>query len=122
MNVLLVDDEPLNLENCKDILNSFDIVDNIITFDNPINVIKYIQSNSVDVAILDIEMPVMNGISLAKKLQKISPSTCIIFLTCHSQYALDAFAVDAIDYVLKPIDCNELKKALLKTIPYINQR
>jgi|LSQX01.3.fsa_nt_gb two-component SAPR family response regulator len=67
----------------------------------------YVHEHAVDVAFLDIEMPEMKGLDLARELQAINPEIKIVFITGHSQYALNAFRVRAIGYLLKPLDPDE---------------
>lgn len=118
MNLIIVDDEPLLLEACKEITDSFPFVDQSVTFSNSSNALEYVkQHNDVHAALLDIEMPVMNGLMLAKCIHDINPSVKVIFLTSYSEYAISAFEVDAVGYILKPIDEQVLCKTLIKVLP-----
>ena len=66
--------------------------------------IKIVKSQKPDLALLDIELPDMQGIDLAEKLRIINPDLYIVFITAHEDYSLDAFRLYAYDYILKPID------------------
>lgn len=103
MRVLLVDDESLQLlrlENvCKKVLPSASFA----SFSNPLLAVKAAEKEKADLAFLDVEMPGMNGIALAKKLKSINPLTKIIFVTAYDNYALDAFKVHASGYIVKPV-------------------
>ena len=112
MNIMIVDDEPLLVENAIEITSGFSFVKNINGFTSPTKALEHIRNNKIHIALLDIEMPTINGLDMAKKIHEISPETCIIFITSYSQYALDAFNVDAIAYLLKPFTEEELEKAL----------
>ena len=70
-------------------------------------------TNSVDILLLDIEMPGLNGIELSRKLRKSSPTLpIIVFVTAHEQFAIDAFDVRAADYLLKPFDGERFDRAI----------
>lgn len=107
MRILLTDDEPLALKDSyKTLLSKFDKED-VIICDNAKEAIRQAKI-PFDIAFLDVEMPGMTGIELGKKLQKKSPQTNIVFLTAYSQYALEAYNINASNYCIKPLS----KKAL----------
>lgn len=81
-------------------------------FNNPIRLSKIIKENKYDIFFLDIEMPELNGIDLAKKIRVLDNKAFIIFLTSYSQYMKDVFKVTTFDYLLKPIDKVELKNSI----------
>lgn len=103
MNLLLVDDEKLALEALKkSVLGVFPESD-VHPFQKARLALEYAEDNKIDIAFLDIDMPVISGLEMAKKLQQIYPSTNIIFVTGFSEYALDAFNVYASGYLTKPV-------------------
>lgn len=120
MKLIIVDDELLLIENLKESIDKLPFVESLHSFTSPKAALEYVASNPVDTAILDIEMPGMTGLALADSIHSLNSDINIIFLTSYSQYALEAFGVDAVDYILKPFSDDDLKKALQKTIPYIN--
>lgn len=65
-----------------------------------------------DIVFLDIEMPLLNGIETAKKLRKFDSDVCIIFVTNMPQFALKGYEVDALDYVLKPVNSFNIKNTV----------
>ncbi|GEA16540.1 DNA-binding response regulator [Moorella sp. E308F] len=67
-----------------------------------------------DIAFLDIEMPGPNGLEVAREIMAIIPPISIIFFTAHAEYAVDAFEINSVDYLLKPFDAFRLRKALAK--------
>lgn len=69
-----------------------------------------------DVALVDIHMPVMNGIELARHMQVLEPCPAVVFITAHDRYAVEAFEVNAIDYLLKPVRAARLATALRKAV------
>ncbi len=121
MTTLLLDDELY----CTDVLNillrkhcpSLEIV---AIYNDPLLALEYLSENRVDVIFLDIEMPVLNGFELLRKMPKMHSK--VIFTTAYDQYALKAFRFNAIDYLLKPIDKTELMEAVgkLSKIPVMS--
>ncbi len=112
MNIIVVDDEALALRTLIKAITNLINLANVVGFEFPEDALTYAGKNRVDVAFLDIEMAEMNGLFLAKKLKDIYGDTNIIFVTGHSQYALDAFSVHASDYLLKPVSMKRLTDAL----------
>lgn len=112
MNILLVDDEELQLLRLEKLCKKIFINDNILSYTNPKK--AYIDNieNNIDIAFLDIEMPVLNGIQLAKSFKKINPKINIIFVTAYDNYAVDAFNIHASGYILKPVSMDKIKKEL----------
>lgn len=116
MNCIIVDDEPLAREGLENLIKETNANITIIAkFSNAITAMDFLESNSVDLIFLDIQMPKVTGIEFAEKL---SSKTLIIFTTAYSQYALKSYELDAIDYLLKPIDKNRLQRAIDKAIMY----
>lgn len=107
----LVDDEPLALERLQHLLAPFDQLDVIGQSTDPTLALQEIAKLRPDTLFLDIEMPGLSGFELVSRLA-FEPT--IIFTTAYDQYALKAFEVNSIDYLLKPIDPDELARALGK--------
>ena len=84
----------------------------IDTFDDGNMLIKEFVSSPYDLVFLDIEMPVVDGITLAKKLRSVSENVFIVFLTGHIEYALEGYEVNALRYLTKPVDINKLKEVI----------
>lgn len=116
MRIMAVDDELLALEDFEDTCRALGITDEIVKFSNPLDALSYVAKNKVDIAFLDIEMPVIKGIELAKRIKVLSKNVRIIFTTGYSEYALEAFSVDAVDYVLKPYEPDAIKRAYDKAL------
>ena len=112
MNVIYVDDEPMQIKNFCLTVEGMRYIDSLETFERGQDALEWINTHSVDAAFLDIEMPVMNGIELAKKLREINSNIRIIFVTAYEKYALDAWGVDAIGYLLKPYTSADVEKQL----------
>ncbi|MHC1720526.1 MAG: LytR/AlgR family response regulator transcription factor [Clostridiaceae bacterium] len=73
---------------------------------------RKIKEFSPDVVFLDINMPLLNGVELAKKIQEEEPATVIVFMTAYCEHAIKAFELNVLDYVLKPVDESRLEKTL----------
>lgn len=116
MHVIYVDDERLALKNFEMTVASFTDIDDLHLFDNGAAAIEWVSNNPVDIAFLDMEMPVISVLELAKKLHEINCNIRVIFVTAYSQYALDAFNVDAIGYVMKPYMRDEIRKEIDKAM------
>ena len=118
MKTLIVDDEKLALSRLKRLLNEEGIND-ITECNNPIDAIKEVTKQKFDIAFLDISMPMMNGLELANAILEISPNTFIIFQTAYQEHALEAFQSGGVDYLLKPISNESVKKSLDKIEKYM---
>ncbi|TCJ03805.1 response regulator [Cytobacillus praedii] len=112
LKAILVDDEILALDLLEAMLKENGGVDIIGKFTNPIEGLEIIDHLKPDIVFLDIEMQEMNGIKLAEKLEKLAGQAEIVFVTAYDQYALEAFNVQAADYILKPIDKDRLNRTV----------
>ena len=112
MKILLVDDEKLQLIRLLNIVKKVLPDSEILSYTNPVLAFKENENNLIDIAFLDIEMPEINGIQLAKKLKKINPKINVIFVTAYDNYALDAYKLHASGYVTKPVNEKKVKDEL----------
>ncbi|WP_276353874.1 response regulator [Cohnella caldifontis] len=117
MKAIVVDDEWLALESMVRLLNRLE-VEVAATFQNPIEALKSDLWDGVEAAFVDIDMPGMNGLELAARLQSNDPGLEIVFVTAYDQYAVNAFELAAADYLLKPIRIARLET----TLERLNQR
>jgi two-component system LytT family response regulator len=111
MNVYLVDDEPLALERLQRLLTGAGGVRILGMSADPMEALAAIADARPDAIFLDIEMPVLSGFDL---LSKLSYDPLVVFTTAYDRYALRAFEVNSIDYLLKPIEPAQLRRALAK--------
>jgi len=81
---------------------------------NAVQAMEYLQHQSVDVVLLDIHMPGSDGLALARTLQTLSAPPAVVFVTAHAEHALQAFELDATDYLTKPVRLERLQAALQK--------
>ncbi len=115
MNCIIVDDEPLARSEMRSLIAEISSMDVQGEFSNAPSALEFLKDNDVDLIFLDIEMPMMTGLEFAEMLPKKS---LIIFTTAYSQYALKSYELEAVDYLLKPIDPQRLEKAIDKAILY----
>jgi DNA-binding LytR/AlgR family response regulator len=111
MNYVIVDDEPLALEGLKRQLQEFDFLNLLATFSNSIKASSFLEANKVDLLFLDISMPNLSGIEM---LNSLSHKPMVIFTTAHPKHAMEAFQLDALDYLIKPFSFEKLVKAVNK--------
>ena len=110
MKVLLVDDEELQLIRITNAAKKALPEDSeFYTYTNPVLAYEEILNNKFDIAFLDIEMPQINGIQLAKKLKKVNPLVNVIFVTAYDEYALEAYRIHASGYITKPVNESKIK-------------
>ena len=114
MRIAICDDEELYRVELKTILDKLLInVDyNIDTFDDGNRLIESFKAQPYDILFLDIEMPAVDGITLAKSLRAISEKVFIVFLTSHVEYAIEGYEVNALRYLTKPVDIDKLKEVI----------
>ena len=93
IKTILVDDEILAMRLFELECARFEDIRIIAKFESPVKAIAYAEEHDVDMAILDIEMPEMNGIELGKELRKRRKDIILIFITAHTQYAMDAYQI-----------------------------
>lgn len=117
MDVLVVDDERLALDDALRMVADTAPQARVQGFASPQEALAWAREHPVDVALLDIEMPGMGGIELARRLSEVQPRTRVIFLTSYEHYALDAFSVHATGYLLKPVDEQDLSRELAFACP-----
>ena len=103
MKVICVDDEKFVLADIVETLKEISEFQEVNGFRDVNEALKFLETNSIQIAFLDIDMPEMTGLELAKKIHEVSPMTSVIFTTGYPQFALEAFKTHAIGYLLKPI-------------------
>jgi two-component system LytT family response regulator len=112
MKAFLVDDEPIAIDRLRALLSEHGRVDVVGAGTDPAAVLPAIRASDPDVLFLDIEMPGLSGFDLLERLGSSQP--LVVFTTAYDQYALDAFKVSSIDYLLKPIERADLARAIAK--------
>ena len=112
--IIVVDDEISNIEEIKTMIKKTNIDAKISSFINPIEALEACKKEKFDIAFLDIQMPVVNGLEFAEIVRNYNYEIKIIFITAYNHYATEAFEINAIDYILKPLRYERLEKALNK--------
>ncbi len=112
MRIIIVDDEELQLQAVRKAVVNVVSDCELNMFGNPFEALEYVKENKVDVAFLDIRMPGLSGIELAKKMKQYQEMINIIFCTGYSEYAIDAMNVRASGYLTKPIRTMDVEREL----------
>ena len=112
LKVLCVDDEKLMLRHLVSLCEKTTDVSETHGFDRAKKALCWVKDHSCDLALLDINLPDMDGITLAKRIQELRPETDIVFVTGYPQYAADSWAVHPCGYLLKPITKKDLQEKL----------
>ncbi len=112
MKIIVVDNEKIACDGMTHMLQRMRPLDEVYGFQDSLKALHFFQIAPCDVAVLDIEMPGMNGIALAGSFMEIDPHVNIIFTTGYSEYALEAIELHASGYLLKPITQDKLQKEL----------
>src|SRR5690554_1615354 len=115
MKCIIVDDEPIARKGIEKWVNSMPSLELLGCFENAGAAARFMEGHTVDLIFLDIQMPGLNGIEFAKGIPKTS---LVIFTTAFAEYALDSYEVDAVDYLVKPINVKRFEKAVDKAISY----
>jgi len=112
MKIIAVDDEPFALDDLRQAIKDALPDCELSCFGTASEALRYAAETAPDIAFLDISMSGMNGLALAKRLKDLSGKTNIVFATGFSEYAVDAFSVQASDYLLKPVTREAVARAV----------
>ncbi|MFV8324840.1 LytR/AlgR family response regulator transcription factor [Flavobacterium sp. ZS1P14] len=120
LKCIAVDDEPLALQIIVSYIEQTPSLSLVGQFSNAIEALKAIHEQDIGLLFLDIRMPDINGIELAKIVEqyRVKGNLRIIFTTAFDQYALDGYKVDALDYLLKPFSFVDFSKSVAKALAY----
>ncbi|HBC96431.1 MAG TPA: DNA-binding response regulator [Clostridium sp.] len=114
MKAIIAEDEFTAREELKYFIKNYSSIEIVDEFEDGLDVLKFIQKNEVDAIFLDINIPSIDGVMLAKNISKFSRKPFIIFITAYREYAVDAFELEAFDYILKPYDESRIRSMLKK--------
>jgi len=115
LNCIIVDDEPLAREAIQLLVAESPGLRLLQTFAGANVASRFLNETPVDLVFLDIQMPGINGIEFSKTIPE---KTLVIFTTAYAEYALDGFEVEAVDYLIKPVQRERFKRAVNKAIAY----
>ncbi len=116
---LAIDDEPYALKQIADYIQKTPFLELHGQCSNAFDAMKEMASGNIELVFVDINMPEMSGMDFAKSL---STDSCIIFTTAYSQYAVESYKVDALDYLLKPITYEDFLRAANKALKHFMQK
>jgi len=123
LKLIIVDDEKLILKSLKKYLDKKGIVETI-TFSNPIEALEFVKKDKVHIALIDIQMPELNGIDMLREIKAVDPMVQVIIMTAYSSInrLLLAFEIGANDYIIKPFkSLNYVEDIINHTIKKINR-
>ena len=112
LRTLIVDDEPLAVERLQVICAKAEGINVVGTASDGAAALRLIDALEPDLVLLDMTMPQVDGLGVAKKLTGKKTRQAVIFVTAHASYAVEAFDLDAVDYVLKPVNKDRLVRAI----------
>ncbi|MGZ3766169.1 MAG: LytR/AlgR family response regulator transcription factor [Mucilaginibacter sp.] len=118
LTCIAVDDEPLALGLVCKFIEQTPFLNLVGRYASAIDALKAVHTQKIDLIFLDIQMPDLNGIELARVLDKGADKPRIIFTTAYNQFALEGYKVDALDYLLKPFNYEEFLRAAQKAYNY----
>jgi len=115
LKCIAIDDEPLALEIIKKHIAEFPDLKLVQTFEDAVSGAEFLKKNKVDLLFIDINMPDISGVDLVRALAE---KPMVIFTTAHKSFAYEGFELEAIDYLLKPIDIKRFSAAVHKAVDY----
>ncbi len=116
MRLFLVDDERLALLQLERMVRQIDESFTIELYQNPADAVEQAKLKQPDVVFLDIHMPEISGLQAAELIQSDCPDTDVVFVTAYDEYALQAFELNAVDYVLKPLQTARVQKTIERLV------
>lgn len=119
LHCIAVDDEPLALGLVCSFIERTPFLQLVGRYANAVDALKAIQSTKIDLIFLDIQMPDLNGMELARVIANSQYKPRIIFATAFKQFSLEGYKVDALDYLLKPFNYEEFLRAATKAQAYV---
>lgn len=115
-NAMVIDDDKENVTLLEKVLKKYGVFNEILVYTDPLEAFRSIKSISPDVIFTDVEMPGMSGLELAQYVMDKSPATKLVFITAYDYYAIEAFELYAVDYILKPIKAERLDRTITRLI------
>jgi len=116
LRTLIVDDEPLAVERLQVVCAQIPQISVAGTASDGQSALRLVEALTPDLVLLDMTMPQLDGLGVARKLAKGDHPPAVIFVTAHDNFALEAFDLDAVDYVLKPVEAGRLQRAIERAL------
>ncbi len=117
LKCLIIDDEPLAIDVVKNFLAQINDIELVKTFDNAIDGMNFLKDNKIDLIFLDINMPLLDGISF---LESIDQKPLVIIISAHEEFAVKTYELDVLDYLMKPISFPRFMKSIQKVYKTLN--
>ena len=114
IRAMVVDDEQLPIQMLEKMLNASGLAKVDAAFTRPLEALAYLKENKADAVFLDINMPDMEGLELAARILDLQEHIAVVFVTAYNEYAVEAFRLNALDYLLKPVSEDRLLKTLYR--------
>jgi DNA-binding LytR/AlgR family response regulator len=111
LNCLIIDDEPVARNGMEEYVNEVDFLNLVGKCENPLKAASFLKDQQIDLLLLDIHMPKLSGIEF---LKTIKDPPMAIFTTAYSEYALEGYSLDIIDYLMKPVSFDRFLRAVQK--------
>ncbi|OGO79153.1 MAG: DNA-binding response regulator [Clostridiales bacterium GWB2_37_7] len=102
MNCIIIDDEYPSIQELSYFVSTFSSIKILDVFDDSLKALEYVQTHTIDVIFLDINMPKLNGLAFSRVINTLKNKPILVFISAYSEYAIEAFEVAAFDYILKP--------------------
>lgn len=115
LKCVAIDDEPLSLALIREYIDRSPQLRLVQTFDDAVSGAEFLRHNPVDLLFVDINMPDINGMDLVRSLQE---KPTVIFITAYKKFAVEGFELEAMDYLLKPVDFDRFTKAIKRAVTY----
>jgi two-component system, LytTR family, response regulator len=112
MKTIVVDDEQLARDELRFLLEQLDDVDVVAQAGDGVEALRVIEEHQPDLVMLDVQMPGLTGFEVARRVMQAGIESQLVFVTAYDQYAIDAFEVNAVDYLLKPVEPERLATAV----------
>ncbi|KMS52797.1 LytTR family transcriptional regulator [Novosphingobium barchaimii LL02] len=122
LRTLIVDDEPLAVERMQVICSRIEGITVIGTASDGQAALRLIEALGPDLVLLDLTMPETDGLTVARQLGGQANAPAVIFVTAHDEFAVEAFDLDAVDYVLKPVAPDRLQRAVVRVVARRGER
>ncbi|HYE82793.1 MAG TPA: response regulator [Clostridia bacterium] len=112
IRAMILDDEQPSVDKLERLLTDSGMADVKKKFTEPLAALEFLKDNPVDAVFLDIKMPDMDGIELSSRITRLQDSIAIVFVTAYNEYAVEAFRINALDFLMKPVTAVRLKETL----------